>query len=121
MLRKTRHLVDFAKIKFMIIFIDHDAALNIAKQINMIITSTNKLNLRLIRASDYIQRFELKFRHRSEKQHVVFDVLFRLFNTNAEANASFKRKLNALFIIILMKMNEIFRKKIEKDYRKNLN
>ena len=121
MFRKIQHFIDFAKIKFIIIFIDHDAALNIAKQINMIIALTNKLNLRLIQTSDYIQRFELKFRHRSKKQYVVSDVFFRLFNTNVEANASFEEELNALFIIILMKMNETFRKKIEKNYRKNFN
>ena len=76
MFRKIQHFIDFAKIKFIIIFIDHDAALNIAKQINMIITSINKLNLRLIQTFDYIQRFKLKFRHHSKKQHVVSDALF---------------------------------------------
>ena len=71
--------------------------------------------------SNYIQRFELKFRYRSKKQHVVFDALFKLFNTNTKVNALFEEKLNVLFTIILIKMNKVFRKRIEKDYRKNFN
>ena len=45
----------------------------------MTTSSTAKLNLRFIRASEYIQRFRsLEFRHKSGKQHVVSDALSRL-------------------------------------------
>lgn len=50
-----------------IIFIDYDAILEIVKQTSLITTLMNKLNLRLIRVFDYIQRFELELRHKFEK------------------------------------------------------
>ena len=52
-LRKIRHLIEFIK-TFIIIYIDHEATLNIAKQINLSTFSTDKLNLRFVRAFDYI-------------------------------------------------------------------
>ena len=62
-----------------IVYTDHGAALGIAKQTTMSTSSTAKLNLRLIRASEYIQRFRsLEFRHKPGKQHVVPDALSRL-------------------------------------------
>ena len=52
---------------FIIIYIDHDATLNIAKQTSLFIIFTNKFNLRLIKAFDYFQRFNLNIRHKSNK------------------------------------------------------
>ena len=51
---------------FIIIYIDHDVVLKSVKQITFIILSTNKLNLRLIKTFDYIQRFNLKIRYKFE-------------------------------------------------------
>ena len=50
-----------------IIYIDHDAALKIIKQISLITSLIDKLNLRLMRASDYLQRFNLNIRHKFKK------------------------------------------------------
>ena len=69
---------------FIVIYIDHDVALKIVKQITFIISSTNKLNLRLIKAFDYVQRFNLKIRHKFEIQHVIFDAFSRFANFNIE-------------------------------------
>ena len=49
---------------FIMIYIDHDVVLKIVKQITFIISSTNKLNLRLIKTFDYVQRFNLKIRYK---------------------------------------------------------
>ena len=51
---------------FIVIYIDHDVVLKIVKQITFIISSTNKLNLRLIKTFNYIQRFNLKIRYKSK-------------------------------------------------------
>ena len=110
------------------IYINHDAVLKIAKQTSFITMFINKLNLRLIKVSNYFQRFNLNIRHKLKKQHIIFDVLSRLTFVNIVAkffaNIKFlanKNKLNALFIVLLIKMNETFRKRIIDEYKSNLN
>ena len=75
--RKIRHMIESSQTPT-IIFTDHGSALGIAKQTSLTTTSTDKMNLRLVRASDYLQRFELVIRHKPGKQHVVPDALSRL-------------------------------------------
>ena len=82
-LKKIRHMIESSSI-FIVIYIDHDVALKIVKQITLIISSTNKLNLRLIKAFDYVQRFNLKIRHKFETQYVIFDVFSRFASFNIE-------------------------------------
>ena len=120
MLKKIKHLIESSTI-FIVIYIDHEFTLNIIKQISLSTSFTNKLNFRLIRASDYIQRFNLKLRHKSDAQHIIFDAFSRLVSLNIDENKQIndEKKLNALFIIILIKMNEIFRNRLLKNYREN--
>ena len=78
--------------------------------------------MRLIRVFDYIQRFNLNIRHKSNKQHVVSNVLSRFFNDNIDSKIDeTKNELNALFIVSFVEMNEVFRKRIINDYKSNLN
>ena len=90
----------------------------------------NKLNFRLIKAFDYFQRFNLNIRHKSKKQHIISDIFSRLIFVNIVAKsfaniaAKFfinEEKLNALFIAFLIKMNEIFRKRVINKYKTDLN
>ena len=125
--KKVRHLIK-AFISTMIIYIDYDVVLRIAKQTSFIITFMNKLNLRLIRTFDYFQRFNLDIRHKSKQQHIIFDVFSRLTFVNIVAKFFINMKLfanenelNALFIVSLMKINEVFRKRIIDDYKNDLN
>ena len=78
----------------------------------------NKLNLRLIRVSNYIQRFNLNIRHKSKKQHVVSNALSRLTNLNTLFKTN-EKKLNAFFIINFVKMNQFFRNRFLKNYNNN--
>ena len=122
-LKKTRHIVKIFN-NIIIIYIDHDVVLKITFQTTLFITFINKLNFRLIRASNYIQRFNLDIRHKFDKQHVVSNVLSRLFNVNV--NTSHEKivnenELNALFIVSLMKMNQKFKDRILIDYKIDLN
>lgn len=104
-----------------IVLIDHNVVLRIVKSNSLITTLINKLNFRLIRIFEYIQRFELELRHKLEKQHVVSNALSRLISTNFENNTSTKEELNALFITTLIEIDEDFRERIVKDYRNDLN
>ena len=114
-LKKIRHFVDFSKQNFIVIFTNHDVVLNIIKQINMTIVFIDKLNFRLVRASNYIQRFDVKLRYKFEKQHIVSNVLSRFVNTNIDIVFD-EKKLNALFIVVLMKIEKDFRRKLVANY-----
>ena len=120
-LRKIRHLLDFFLTKSFVIFIDHDAVLEIVKQINMIIVSIDKLNLRLVKTFDYIQCFELKIRHKFDKQHIVFDALFKLVSTNIDVASIDESEFDVLFIITFVQMKKDFRRKFIADYITDFN
>lgn len=94
-LRKIRHLVETSKDPS-IFYTDHGAALGIAKQTTLSTSSTDKLNLRLIRASDYIQRFNIILKHKPGKQHVVPDALSRLPTNNSDTQLGGEGELDVL-------------------------
>jgi len=122
MLCKIQHLLDLSKIRSSIVFINHEVALEIVKQISLTIAFTNKLNLHLVRALNYIQRFDLELRYKSSKQYVVSNALSRLTSTNnATSRLANEDELNALFTIALVKIKEFFRKRLIDDYKSNLN
>ena len=130
-LRKIRHLIE-SFTSSIVIYTDHDATLDIVKQTTLSFSSTNKLNFRLVRVSDYIQRFDLNIRHKSSKSHLVSNVLSRLASLN-DSQTSSKEEFDALFTFVdvdtdhsdvdvyftcsLVKMNETFRQKILDDYK----
>ena len=61
------------------VYTDHGSALPITKQTTLSTSSTIRLNLRVVRASEYIQRFRnIEFRHKPGAQHIVPDALSRL-------------------------------------------
>ena len=75
--QKTRHLVEAAKTPT-IVYTNHGASLEIAKQTTLSIASTDKLKLRLVCVSDYVQRFLLVIKYKPGKYHIIPDALFRL-------------------------------------------
>ncbi|KAJ9405571.1 hypothetical protein DTO045G8_6601 [Paecilomyces variotii] len=81
-LRKVRHIIETAQDP-VIVFTDHSATLAIATQTTLTTSSTDKLNLRLVRASQYIQQFRIKLRHKAGKRNVVADALSRLPSPNS--------------------------------------
>ena len=106
---------------FIMIYIDHNVALRIVKQITFIISFTNKLNLRLIKTFDYMQRFNLKIRYKFETQHVIFDVFSRFASFNIEIQLqNYKNEFDVFFIVILIEMNDDFRFRILKSYQKKI-
>ena len=104
-----------------VIYTNRDVIFDIAKQITFIISSTNKFNFRFIRISNYIQRFNIELRHKFDVQHIIFDVLFRFvnFNANEKKRIDDDDELNVFFIITLIKMKKKIRNHLLKDYVKN--
>ena len=86
----------------------------------MIIIFIDKLNLRFVKIFDYIQRFELNIRHKSNKQHIVSNILFKLININIDTIFD-ENELNVLFITILIEVEKNFFKKIIENYFIDLN
>jgi hypothetical protein len=105
--------------KSTILFTNHETALSIAKQTSLIISFIDRLNLRLIRVFEYIQRFNLIIRHKSDKQHIVSDALSRLVSENDESNILESDELDVSYIIILVEMNFEFKFRIISEYFSN--
>jgi hypothetical protein len=76
-LRKVRHIVEASR-EAVIVWTDHAATIAIAKQTSLTTSSTDKLNLRLVQAAAYIQRFRLSIYHKPGKDNIVPDALSRL-------------------------------------------
>ena len=108
-------MIDSFEQEFTIIFTNHDVVLNIIKQISMTTIFIDKLNFRFVRVSDYIQRFDVELRHKSDKQHIVSNVLFRFVNINIDI-ASNEKELNVLFIVVFVEIEKDFRRKFVANY-----
>jgi len=109
-----------------VVYINHGALLNITKQFILTITYTNKLNLKYIRASEYLQRFILNIRYKSSILYYVFNALFRLFTiTPARFRLNlYEKKLNIFavfyaYFTTLVKMSKEFKNRIFLKYTKN--
>jgi len=63
-------------------YTDHAAAVEIERQFSLNTIAVKKLNLRLVRASEYLQCFWLKIQYKSEKTNIIPDALFRLLSSN---------------------------------------
>ena len=78
-IRKIKHFIDNSP-HIIIVYTDHFVIVDIIKQINLLSSSINKLNLRLIKTSQYLSQFKLNVRHKPDKQHIVLDILFKLMS-----------------------------------------
>ena len=59
-------------------YIDHSATIDIVKHTTLSSSIIDKLNLRLVRASQYLSQFSLNIRHRVDRLNIVLDALSRL-------------------------------------------
>ncbi len=123
---KLRHLIN-SSTRPTIIYTDHSAAIWIARQTSLIITSTNKLNLRLVRASAFLSQFDLDVRFRPGKEHVVADALSRLPQQDnlAQGLDEFldaqvaSTEATHVYNATLIEMSEGFRKAIQTGYQRD--
>lgn len=85
-IRKIRHMIEASPAeKPCVIYTDHSATAEIARQSSLVSTSTDRLNLRHVRASQYIQQFPLRIFHRPGKSNAIADALSRLPTEDEES------------------------------------
>lgn len=94
--KKIRHMIEATRSPTTIIYTDHSAAVSIVRQTSLNTVSTEKLNLRLIRASEYLQRFRLDVRYKPRKANIVPDALSRLASRQIRPNQDSEGELDAL-------------------------
>ena len=135
--RKVRHMIESTK-NPTIIYTDHSAAVPISKQASLTTSSTDKLNLRLVRASQYLSSFDLLVKHKAGKSNVVPDALSRLKGTPTPADATgvldalhasvaaeayvgegFRREATPVFHVTLVEMSDSFKQRLIKEYEKD--
>ena len=129
-------MIKFTKISLVIIYTNYSTTISIFKQITFITFNTNKLNLRLVKASQYLFDFNIFVRHKIDKINIVFDALSRL-QTNVVIidKLSILKSLYDHFIdlldvdfvtytsnlsiyhIILIEMNDEFKQKLKQIYQ----
>jgi hypothetical protein len=85
--RKTRHMIEAAE-QQTVVFTDHISSTNISKQNTLSSSSTTRLNLRPIRALQYLQPFTLNNCHKPGKMNKVPDALSRLTTENEHVNSN---------------------------------
>ena len=93
--KKIRHMIESSQAST-VIYTDHGTSLSIVKQTTLSTTSTDKLNLWLVRAFNYLQQFNLDIQHKSGKQHIILNTLFRLASMN-EGSSSHEGELDTLY------------------------
>ena len=109
-----RHLIKSCKKSSMSIFTNHAVIVEIINQIFLITINTDKLNLRLIRVSQFFFTFFIKIKIKSDKFHVVLNVLLRLKLTAIIENTFILKNLNDVkFMIVknMMIMSVVMKKK----------
>ena len=131
-LQKICHLVKSVT-HLIIIYINHVATVEIAHQISLSTISTDKLNLCLIQASQYIQQFKLQIMHKFRKMHLVSDVLSQLsshaflndiesldvLHTDTQMKVSHVRLNNLIYTVMMIKLLINFKKHLKNDYIRN--
>ena len=77
------------------------------------------MNVRFVQTFQYLSQFNLNVRYKSDKDHIIFDALFKLTNSN---NNKFNDKSHAelnvfiFFNTILVEMSDEFFVKISESY-----
>ena len=95
--KKIRHMIESSLRPPVVVYTDHSAAVPISKQTTLNTTSTDKLNLRLVRASQYLSAFNLELRHKAGKSNTVPDALSRLQQTSTSISDCSEGALDALY------------------------
>jgi hypothetical protein len=96
--RKIRHIIEAAPDNLTpIAYTDHIATINLATSLSS--SSPNRINLRLVRASQYLQQYRLLVYHKAGKLNYIADALSRLAAVD-KAEPRKDNDLDALHVII---------------------
>ena len=122
-------MVELAKMST-IVYMDHAMIVLIARQTNLTtMMATDKLNLQIIWASEYFQRFNLDVCHKPGKMHIFFNTLSCLASCKKTARSTAKVKLDALTATMqkiwanpatLVELSNNFKEKLKTSYKNNL-
>ena len=106
-------------------FTNYETNSKIIAQIKLFSTFVDKLNLKLIKISIYLSQYRIRVFHKSDKTNIVFNAFFRLFIkkhnvvdqliNNLNLNAFNKNAIKKF----LIEINDEFRRKLIKKYKKN--
>lgn len=111
-LRKTRYLVEAVE-TLIVVHTDHEASLGITTWTTLSTSSTEKLNFRLVCASNYVSYFLLVIKYKSDKRHIILDTFSRLKAKRKNLLENQKEdELDVLFTITLIEMSKEFWKKL---------
>ncbi len=122
-------MIKFTKKSSITMYTDHSTTISIARQISLFFFNTDKLNLRLVRTSQYLFTFKLNIRYKSDNKNLVLNALFRLlrersFNdalsieikeileTLHTAMKDFKNYCTYAFAVSLVEMSANFRQRL---------
>jgi hypothetical protein len=117
--KKISHTVVNGSLAGTVIWTDHSTTVQITKQMTLSSSSTDKLNLRLVRASQYCSQFCLDVRHRPGRLNIVPDALSRLPNKVADLkNRSLGNTLDEIhtYHTTVIGMSSEFQDKLKKAY-----
>ena len=84
-IRKLRYMVESSEL-LVIVFTDHSSTCQIARQTSLDTVSIEKLNFKLVRFSEFLQRFRLDVRYRSGVSNIILDALSRLPRQSSSSN-----------------------------------
>ncbi len=97
-IKKLRHLVESSRAS-VIIQTDYAAILDIMQQSSIASTSsTMRMKVRLVRASQFLRQFHLIVRHKPGKEHIIPDALSRLASANNSGHDPEYSELDVLFV-----------------------
>ena len=91
--------------------------------------ATDKLNLQIICASEYLQRFNLDVCHKPGKTHIIPNALFCLASCKKTAISIAKGELNALVATVhkvwanlatLVELSNNFKEKLKTGYKNDI-
>ena len=121
-IRRLRHLIEASKHP-VIVYTDHSATTSIAYQTTLKSSNIDKLNTRLIRASQYLSQFSLDIRHKPGKTHYVPDALSRLPVVGQKIpNESEEGTLDIhAYYLSLIEMTDDFKARIKQGYTDDKN
>lgn len=117
-IQKIRHMVKSTN-KPTIVLTDHAATTGIATQTSLNSSSTDKLNMGLIQASQYLSQFQLIVKYIPGRQHIVPDALSRLqslASREGNNNTDVLGELNAAYHITTISIKPAFKKQLQAAY-----
>ncbi|KAH5051069.1 hypothetical protein HBI81_244270 [Parastagonospora nodorum] len=121
--RKLSHMIQAAPKVY--VFTDHAAVTAIARQRRLTTTeSLESLNLRLAKASVYLQQFSLDVRYRPGRLHLVPDALSRLhpkYIPETDVETDMLNDLAHVFHAIIVEMSQDFKDRLKQEYQADPN